>query len=113
MKKEYPEKTCDISNLVKHPKSVEAVINGTKTQQRRNGVYAYPNDTFELNGVKFIVTDIKRQSLGEMTDADAIAEGYPSLDAYKNIILSMHHGMTWDNNSKVWVHYFRELTNQS
>lgn len=111
MNKEYPKKTCDISNLVKHPKSVEAVLHGNKTQQRRNGVYAYPNEIFELNGVKFIVTDIQRKSLGEMTDADAVAEGYPSLEAYKNIILSMHKGMTWDSSSKVWVHYFKKLIN--
>jgi len=111
MNKIYHEKTCDISNLVKHPKSIEAVLNGNKTQQRRNGVYAYPDDTFELNGVKFIITDIRRQSLGEMTDADAVTEGYPSLAAYKQIILSMHKGMTWDDDSKVWVHYFRKLTN--
>jgi len=47
---EFPEKTCDITRLVTHPKLVEAVLAGRKTQQRRDGVYAYPNETFELEG---------------------------------------------------------------
>jgi hypothetical protein len=50
---------------------------------------------------------VERQSLGDMTDADAQAEGYPNLDAYKDIILRMHAGMTWNNDSLVWVHSFK------
>ena len=104
---DYPEKTCEIERLVRHPKLVEAALSGRKTQQRRDGVYAYPGETFELEGVSFIVTSLERQSLGDMTDADANAEGYPSLDMYKGLILKMHAGMTWDNNSLVWVHSFK------
>ncbi|MGR9014222.1 MAG: ASCH domain-containing protein, partial [Gammaproteobacteria bacterium] len=46
------------------------------------------------------------QRLGDMTDADAQAEGYPSLDMYRDIILKMHAGMTWEADSLVWVHSF-------
>lgn len=104
---DYPEKTCEIERLVRHPKLVEAALSGRKTQQRRDGVYAYPGETFELEGVSFIVTSLERQSLGDMTDADANAEGYPSLDMYKGLILKMHAGMTWDDDSLVWVHGFK------
>ena len=102
-----PEKNCEIERLVRHPKLVQAALNGEKTQQRRDGVYAYPGETFELDGVGFTVTSLERQRLGDMTDADANAEGYPSLEMYKGLILKMHAGMTWDNESLVWVHGFR------
>lgn len=102
----YPERTCSIERLVTHPKLVASALAGTKTQQRRDGLYAYPNETFELEGVTFIVTDVIRQRLGDMTDADAQAEGYPSLAMYKDIILKMHAGMTWNDDGLAWVHSF-------
>ncbi len=104
---DYPEKTCDIDSLVTHAKLVEAAIAGRKTQQRRNGVYAYPGETFELQGTRFVVTDLRRESLGQMSNEDAQAEGYPSLDMYRDLILRMHKGMNWDGDAKVWVHEFR------
>jgi hypothetical protein len=102
----YPERTCSIERLVTHAKLVEAAKAGIKTQQRRDGLYAYPNETFELEGVKFMVTDVQRQRLGDMTDADAQAEGYPNLAIYKDIILKMHAGMTWNDDGLAWVHSF-------
>jgi hypothetical protein len=41
-----------------------------------------------------------------MTDEHAQAEGYPNLEVYKDIILRMHAGMTWNLDSLVWVHTF-------
>jgi hypothetical protein len=105
----YPEKTCVIENLVRHPKLVAAVVAGRKTQQRRNGVYAYPEETFILEGLSFKVTALTQQRLGDMTDADAQAEGYPSLALYKELILKMHNGMTWNEDDTVWVHHFSKV----
>lgn len=107
MSTNYPEKTCTIDRLVRHPKLVAAALAGNKTQQRRDGIYAYPDETFELDGVPFIVTNVERQRLGDMTDADAQAEGYPSLDSYKQIILQMHANMTWNDEGLVWLHVFK------
>lgn len=104
---DYPEKTCDISRLIMHPRLIAAALAGQKTQQRRNGVYGYPGETFELEGVAFTITALCRQSLGDMAEADAIAEGYSSLDAYKEVILKMHPGMRWDDAALVWVHSFQ------
>ncbi|MBI3901790.1 MAG: ASCH domain-containing protein [Nitrosomonadales bacterium] len=103
----YPAKTCDITRLVTHAKLVAAVIAGTKTQQRRDGLYAYPNETFELEGITFVVISVERKRLGDMTDADARAEGYPNLEMYKQIILKMHANMTWNEDDLVWVHTFK------
>jgi len=107
MNNNYPEKTCEISRLVTHPRLVAATLSGTKTQQRRDGLYAYPNETFELEGIPFVVTSVERHTLGEMTDADAKAEGYPDLASYKQVILQMHKGMTWNESGVVWVHTFK------
>jgi len=103
---DFPEKTCAIDRLVRHPKLVAAALKGEKTQQRRDGVYAYPGETFELDETPFVVTALKRQRLGEMSDVDAQAEGYPSLEMYKSLILRMHKGMVWNADAQVWVHCF-------
>ena len=102
----YPEKTCSIDRLVTHPKLVAAAKAGMKTQQRRNGVYGYPGETFDLEGMAFVVTGLTRERLGDITDEHAQAEGYPNLEMYKNIILKMHAGMTCNTDSLVWVHTF-------
>lgn len=102
----YPPKTCEIDRLVTHPKLVESALSGQKTEQRRDGIYAYPGETFELQGVKFTVTALDRKRLGDMEDENAYAEGYPNMEAYKAIILRMHPGMDWDEEHLVWVHKF-------
>ena len=103
---DFPEKTCSIDRLVTHPKLVAAVINGQKNQQRRNGVYGYPGESFVLENQTFVITDLRRERLGDMGDTEAQAEGYPNLALYKDIILRMHTGMDWDEDSLVWVHSF-------
>lgn len=105
---DYPEKTCTIDKLVTNPRLVDAVLAGRKSQQRRNGVYAYPGEEFELQGVRFKVTDLERQPLSQMTDESAQAEGFPSLDAYRELILRVHPGMTWNEKARVWVHTFEK-----
>lgn len=82
-------------------------MNGRKTQQRRDGLYAYPGEIFALEGVEFEVTAVDRQKIGEMTEVDAQSEGYPSLAMYKDLILKMHANMEWNEDGLVWVHTFR------
>ena len=106
---DYPEKTCDVSRLVTHKSMVRAVLAGEKTQQRRNGVYAYPGEQFDLEGATFELLDLRRQRLGDMTEKDATSEGYASLDAYKDVILRMHKSMEWDEEALVWLHTFRKI----
>ncbi|MDP2903563.1 MAG: ASCH domain-containing protein [Methylovulum sp.] len=101
-----PEKTCSIERLVTQAKLVAAAKAGIKTQQRRDGVYGWPGESFELEGMTFIVTELSRQRLGDMTDDDAKAEGFEGLAMYKDIILKMHTGMTWEEDHLVWVHSF-------
>jgi hypothetical protein len=106
---DYPEKTCSIDRLVRHKKLVEAAIEGKKTEQRRDGVYGYPGETFELEGKTFEITSLTHDRLGDMTEASAQAEGYKTLSDYRDLILRMHKGMEWDVEHRVWVHRFRRL----
>lgn len=107
---EYPEKTCEIDRLVRQPRLVAAVLEGRKTEQRRDGVYGHPGEIFELHGVEFKVTGLTRQRWGDMSDADALAEGYSDLETYQDLITKMHPGMSWDNDHLVWVHRFGRIT---
>lgn len=104
---QYPEKTCEIERLVTHPKLVEAALAGTKTQQRRNGIYGYPGEEFELEGTKFVITDLNHVRLGDMTEEDARAEGFPNIAFYRDVIIKMHAGMEWDEDHLVWLHEFK------
>ena len=104
----YPEKSCEIDRLVTHAKLVESALSGVKTQQRRDGIYAYPGETFLLEETEFTVTAVERKTLGDMTEDDAKAEGYHDLEAYKTIILRMHPGMEWDGSHLLWVHIFEK-----
>jgi hypothetical protein len=105
---DYPPKTCEIDRLVTHTRLVDAALAGTKTQQRRNGVYGYPGETFDLAGEQFVITQLERQSLGDMSEVDAKAEGFPNLQTYKQLIISMHAGMDWNDAHQVWVHSFQK-----
>ena len=105
---QYPEKTCEIDRLVRNKKLRKSMLEGVKTQQRRDGIYAYPDEEFEIDGVKFVVTSVERKTLADMTEADARAEGFEGLDSYRDLILKMHSGMEWNESHKVWVHTFRK-----
>lgn len=106
----FPEKTCSLDRLVTHPKSVAAAVTGVKTEQRRHGVYGWPGETFDLDGVSFVMTDLYRQRVGDMTEQQAKAEGYNDLESYQDIIVKMHAGMVWNEDGLAWVHCFTRQT---
>jgi N4-acetylcytidine amidohydrolase len=104
-----PPKTCTIERLVTLPEDVEKVLSGQKTATRRNGRYADIGEVMTLNGRDFVVERVYSQSLGELTDDHARQEGYESVEEYKQSILSIHPGMPWLPQMRVWVHEFREV----
>jgi len=103
---ELPKKSCTIEKLVTIPEDVDKVLQGEKTATRRSGVYADIGEIMELKGTKFKVEHIYSQLLGEVTDEDAQAEGYENFEAYKDAILSIHPGMKWAPQMRVWVHEY-------
>lgn len=103
---ELPPKTCTIERLVTIEEDVEKVLAGKKTATRRNGRYADIGEIMELRGKEFRVEKVYSQSLGELTDEHAHQEGYGSVEEYKQSILSLHPGMPWLPQMRVWVHEF-------
>jgi len=106
---DYPEKTCSIDRLVLQKKFVDATLAGTKTEQRRDGVYGYPGESFTLEERTFEIVSLTQDRLGDMTDEEARAEGFQDFEAYRSLIIRMHRGMEWDPDHLVWVHRFREV----
>jgi hypothetical protein len=106
---DYPEKTCSIDRLVNHAMLKRAALAGQKTEQRRNGVYAYPGERFEIDGQPFELFSLDRERLGDMTEEHARAEGFDNLEGYRDLIVRMHKGMAWNPDHLVWVHRFRAV----
>ncbi|MFB4168407.1 ASCH domain-containing protein [Virgibacillus sp. JSM 102003] len=101
-----PPKTCTVEKLVTIESDIDKVIAGKKTATRRNGRYADVGEVMTLKGQAFIVRNVYEQKLGEITDEYAMQEGYQNADGYKNAILSIHPGMKWEPDMKVWVHEY-------
>ncbi len=101
-----PPKTCTIDLLITKEDDVNKVIEGKKSATRRNGRYADIGEVMILKDKKFIVERVYSQSLGELTDEHAHQEGYDTVEAYKESILSYHPGMPWLPQMRVWVHEF-------
>jgi hypothetical protein len=77
---------------------VRSALKDEETEQRRDGVYGYPGEHFELEGEQFEITSLTHDRLGDMGEAEARKEGFEGLDAYKSLIIRMHKGMEWDTN---------------
>ncbi|OYD07091.1 hypothetical protein [Paludifilum halophilum] len=109
MNKEFPERTCTIERLITRPEDIQKVLEGRKTAQRRNGVYAFPGEMIRLKGHRFEVTALYRQTLGEMSDQNAREEGVPDKKTYLKHLEEIHPGIPWSAELKMWVHEFKRL----
>ncbi len=102
--------TQDPADLLPNDRVVEAASRGEITQLHRGNQYGEVGDTFEVNGVKFELTDVTERTLGDMTDADARREGSPSLEAYKERMVNVHGGnFEWDDEATVVRHQFKTV----
>jgi hypothetical protein len=109
MSETLPPKTCSIDLLVTKEDDIQRVLSGEKTVTRRNGRYADLGEIMEHEGKKFEVFKVYQQALGELTDEEVKKEGFANVETYKEYILSMHPGMPWIPQAKVWVHEFRPV----
>ncbi|PYZ95036.1 hypothetical protein CR194_05850 [Salipaludibacillus keqinensis] len=108
-----PPKTCEIDRMITKPEDIKKVLQGKKTATRRNGRYADPGEIMHLEGKSFRVERVYRQTLGDLTDEIANQEGYENLEAYKQSILSIHPGMPWKDDMKVWAHDFSAVEDEA
>jgi N4-acetylcytidine amidohydrolase len=104
-----PPKTCSIDRLITIQSDIDKVLEGKKTATRRNGRYADIGEIMVLENRSFQIDRVYEQTLGELTDEDALREGYENLEQYKESILAMHPGMPWVPKMRVWVHEFSEM----
>lgn len=92
------------------PMFVGPILAGTKTQTRRTGSKRWKigsihqaKTSYAKDAVfaKLRIVAIRQEKLGEMTEADAVAEGFSCVMAFQNAFRSMYG--TWDADQLVWV----------
>jgi len=92
--------------LLPSERMLAQAVDGEVTQIHRGQQYADEGDTFEIDGTQFAVVEVGERTLGEMTDADARAEGARDLDHYREILERAHEHFEWDDDSTVVRHRF-------
>ena len=96
----------DPGTLLPNDRMRQQALDGEVTQIHRGQRYAEEGDTFELEGTTFEVVAVDDRTLGDMTDADARAEGARDLDHYKRILERAHDHFEWEDDSEIVRHRF-------
>ena len=96
----------DAGVLLPNDRVERMALDGDLTQLHRGDRYADEGDTFDVDGVRFVVTDVTERTLGDLTDADARAEGSDDLDAYRRRLEAVHDSFEWNDDSTVVRHRF-------
>ena len=86
----------------------QGVLAGEITQLHRGDEHAAEGNRFVIDGVVFEVTEVRRERLGDLDDADAKAEGSPNLEAYRRRI-ERTHDVEWDDDDTAVLHRFERL----
>jgi hypothetical protein len=98
---------------------VPMIRSGRKTQTRRTwdkcrvkvgSVHIAQTGGFGKGAKQFarlLITGVRRERLGDITEADAKAEGYPTVSDYKNIFASIYG--RWTPDEMVWVVDFERI----
>ncbi|MFB6081174.1 MAG: ASCH domain-containing protein [Haloferacaceae archaeon] len=100
----------DAETLLPSDRLRRAALAGDVTQIHRGHAYAAVGDTFDLDGTLFEVTAVEERRLGDLTDADARAEGAADLDAYRDRLRRAHEEFTWDDDAPVVRHAFAPVS---
>jgi hypothetical protein len=96
----------DAGVLLPNERVERMAVGGDLTQLHRGDRYADEGDTFDVDGVRFVVTSVDERTLGDLTDADARAEGSEDLAAYRRRLEAVHDSFEWDDGARVVRHRF-------
>ncbi|MFD1633638.1 ASCH domain-containing protein [Haloplanus ruber] len=99
----------DPGTLLPNDRMRQQALDGDVTQIHRGQRYAAEGDTFEIDGTTFEVVAVDDRTLGDMTDADARAEGARDLDQYKQILERAHENFEWEDDSEIVRHRFERV----
>ncbi|WP_338742386.1 ASCH domain-containing protein [Haloplanus salilacus] len=100
----------DPGTLLPNDRMRQQALDGEVTQIHRGQQYADEGDTFDIDGTTFEVVAVDERTLGNMTDADARAEGARDLEHYKQILERAHENFEWDDDSEIVRHRFERLS---
>jgi len=81
-------------------------VDGEVTQIHRGHQYVDEGDTFSVDGTEFEVVAVEERRLGDLTDADARAEGARDLEHYREMLNQAHDHFEWDDDADVVCHRF-------
>ena len=96
----------DPDTLIPSERMRRDAADGDVTQIHRGQAYAEAGDRFEIDGTAFEVVAVDERTLGDLTDADARAEGARDLDHYRQILVRAHDEFEWDDDAPVVRHRF-------
>mgnify|MGYP000421626200 CR=1 FL=1 len=99
----------DLGTLLPNDRMRQQALDGEVTQIHRGQRYAAEGDTFEIDGTTFEVVAVDERTLGDMTDADARAEGARDLEHYRQILERAHENFEWDDESEIVRHRFERV----
>ena len=102
--------TIDADTLLPNERMRRGASAGDITQIHRGSKYAEEGDRFDLDGETFEVVEIRERTLGDLTDADAQAEGMADLDEYRTVLNRAHDHFEWDDDSDVVLHRFEQVS---
>jgi len=96
----------DPSTLLPNDRMRQQALDGDVTQIHRGQQYADEGDIFSIDEATFEVVEVADRTLGDITDADAQAEGARDLEHYKTILERAHDNFEWDDTSEIVKHRF-------
>ena len=96
----------DPDTLLPSERMRREAADGDVTQIHRGQAYAEAGDHFELDNIMFELIAVDERTLGDLTDADARAEGARDLDHYRQILVRAHDQFEWDDDASVVRHRF-------
>jgi hypothetical protein len=99
----------DADTLLPSERMRRQALAGDVTQIHRGQTYASAGDRFAVDGTTFEVVAVEDRTLGDLTDADARAEGAADLEEYRAILNRAHDEFEWDDTSEVVRHRFERV----